>query len=205
MRGVNVMGKVLYIKANAKPNGQSRTFRISDRFIEVYRQHHPQDEVITLDLYHEGITFLSEEVVMAKGQTIEDRNHPVFKYAFQFLEAEKFVFAEPLWNLSIPAILKAYLDYVCFAGITFQYTEQGPVGLCTGKKAVNITTRGGEYSGGPGAAFEMGDRYLKTLLGFLGITDYTTLAANKMDVIGIDVGSIIDRAIQQAEELAKNF
>jgi FMN-dependent NADH-azoreductase len=199
------MSKVLYIKANVKPAGQSRTFRISDRFMEVYKQYHPQDEIITIDLYKEGITFLSEEVVMSKGQVIEDRNHPIFKYAFQFLEADKFVFAEPFWNLNIPAILKAYIDYISVAGITFRYTEQGPVGVCTGKKAVNITTRGGEYSEGPGAAFEMGDRYLKTILGFLGITDYTTIAANKLDIIGQDVEAILAQAIKQAEDQAKNF
>ncbi|MGE5379860.1 MAG: FMN-dependent NADH-azoreductase, partial [Methylocystaceae bacterium] len=114
-------------------------------------------------------------------------------------------FAEPLWNLSIPAILKAYIDYICVAGITFQYTEKGPIGVCSGKKAVNITTRGGEYSEGPGAAFEMGDRYLKTILGFLGITDYTTIAANKLDIAGQDIDAILARTIKQAEDLAKNF
>ncbi|MGE5380933.1 MAG: FMN-dependent NADH-azoreductase, partial [Methylocystaceae bacterium] len=124
------MSKVLYIKANPKPNDQSRTFRISDRFIEVYKQNHPQDEIITLNLYQEGIAFISAEIVASKGQVISDRNHPVFKYAFQFLEADKYVFAEPLWNLSIPAILKAYIDYICVAGITFQYTEKGPIGVC---------------------------------------------------------------------------
>lgn len=135
----------------------------------------------------------------------EGKDHPVLKYAYQFLEADKYVFAEPLWNLSIPAILKAYIDYICVTGITFKYTEQGPVGLCQGKKAVNITTRGGEYSEEPFASWEMGDKYLKTILGFLGITDFTTIAANKLDVIGEDVEAIVNKAIKEAEELAKNF
>lgn len=199
------MSKVLYIKANAKPSNQSRTFRIADRFIEVYRQNHPQDEVITLDLYKKGITFLTEEAVTNHGAAEKDRNHPVLKYAYQFLEADKFVFAEPLWNLGVPAILKAYIDYISVAGITFKYTAQGPVGQCQGKKAVNITTRGGNYSQQPMADYEMGDRYLKTILGFLGITDYTTIAAENLDVVGQDVEAIIGNAIKQAEDLAKNF
>lgn len=198
------MSKVLYVKANAKPAGQSRTYRIADHFIEIYRQNHPQDEIITLDLYKEGIGFLSESIVTQHGHPSEDRNHPVFKYAYQFLETDKYVFAEPLWNLGVPAILKAYIDYICIAGITFQYTDKGPVGMCKGK-AVNITSRGGEYSQEPMASFELGDKYLKTILGFLGITDYTTIAAEKLDVLGEDAEAIVGKAIKQAEDLVKNF
>ena len=55
------MAKVLYIKANAKPEGVSRTFKISDSFIEAYKQSHPGDQIMTLDLYKEGIGLLSAE------------------------------------------------------------------------------------------------------------------------------------------------
>jgi FMN-dependent NADH-azoreductase len=80
--GSKDMSKVLYIKANAKPEGQSRTFRISDSFIEQYKKQNPKDEIITLDLYKEGIDFLTEEAVNlhipAAG---EGKDHPVLKYA----------------------------------------------------------------------------------------------------------------------------
>jgi FMN-dependent NADH-azoreductase len=200
------MSTLLYIKANVKPEGKSRTFRISDEFINTYKSSHPDDNVITLDLYKEDINFLSEEGVMLHVPNPgEGRNHPILKYAYQFVEADKYVFAEPLWNLSIPAILKAYIDYICITNITFKYTAQGPVGLCQGKKAINITTRGGAYSTGPFAEYEMGDRYLKTILGFLGIYDYTTITAEKMDVMGEDIETAINNAIQNAKEIANNF
>ncbi len=200
------MSKVLYIKANAKPEGTSRTFKIADAFIETYKERNPEDEIITLDLYKEGINFLTEEgVMMHRPNEGEGKDHPVLKYAYQFLEADKYIFAEPLWNLSIPAILKAYLDYICVTSITFKYTAQGPVGLCQGKKAVNITTRGGDYSSGIAAEWEMGDRYLRTILGFLGITDYTTLATNQLDVIGLDVDELVNKGIEKAEAFAKSF
>ncbi|MDP4119130.1 MAG: FMN-dependent NADH-azoreductase [Bacillota bacterium] len=201
------MSKVLYIKANAKEEGKSRTFKISDSFIEEYKKLNPDDEIITLDLYKEGISQLpigqlDELHVPAPGT---GKNHPILKYAYQFLEADKYVIAEPFWNLSIPAILKAYIDYISVTGITFKYTAEGPVGLCIGKKAVNIVARGGDYSVEPAASFEMGDRYLRTILGFLGITDFTTIAANGLDVIGNDVDAIVGDAILSAKELAKNF
>lgn len=201
------MSKVLYIKANPKPEGQSRTVKIADAFIEEYKKHHPEDEIITLDLYKEGIKFLTlDDINTAFGpKTEESKNHPILKYAYQFAEADKYVIAAPLWNLSVPAILKAYIDYVSMAGITFQYTETGPVGLCQGKKAVNISTRGGQYSEGPAAQFEMGDRYLRTIFGFFGITDFTTIAADELDIVGKDVEAIVSKAIEKAKEVAKTF
>jgi FMN-dependent NADH-azoreductase len=206
IEGSKDMSKVLYIKANAKPEGQSRTFRISDSFIDQYKKQNPKDEIITLDLYKEGINFLTEEAVNlhipAPG---EGKDHPVLKYAYQFAEADKYVIAAPLWNLGSPAILKAYIDYICVTGITFKYTAEGPVGLCQGKKAAHIVARGGAYSQEPFAAYEMGDRYLRTILGFLGITDFTTIAAEKLDVIGEDAEAIVNNTIEKAKDIAGKF
>ncbi len=201
------MSKVLYIKANAKPAGQSRTFRISDEFINTYRQSHPDDEIVTLDLYKEGIDFLSAADIndIFGLKTPESKNHPILKYTYQFFEADLYVIAEPMWNLSIPAALKAYIDYICVTGITFKYTAEGAVGLCKEKKAVNITTRGGEYSKEPYSAFEMGDRYLRTIFGFLGITDFTTISADGLDVQGNEVEAIVSKAIKDAQEKARTF
>lgn len=201
------MSKLLYIKANAKPEGKSRTFMISDSFIQAYMESHSNDTVITLDLYEEGIKFLSTDDIntIFGPKTNDNRYHPILKYTYQFAEADKYVIAEPLWNLGIPAILKAYIDYICVTGVTFKYTENGPVGLCTEKKAVNISGRGGDYSATPFSEYEMGDRYLRTIFGFLGITDFTTIAADGLDVAGNKVDEVIAKAISKAQELAKNF
>jgi FMN-dependent NADH-azoreductase len=201
------MSKLLYIKANAKPKANSRTFKVSDSFIESYKESHPDDTIITLDLYEENINLLSEDDInnIFGPKTAESRNHPILKYAYQFSEVDKIVIAEPMWNLSIPAILKAYIDYICVTGITFKYTEEGPVGLCTGKKAINISSRGGDYSNKPFSEYEMGDRYLRTIFGFLGITDFTTIAIDGLDVIGNDVDRVLEDAIKDAHEMARNF
>ncbi|MFP4165002.1 MAG: FMN-dependent NADH-azoreductase [Chitinispirillaceae bacterium] len=201
------MSTVLYIKANAKPQGQSRTFRISDEFIRNYGEHHPDDEIVTLDLYKEKIGFLTgEDMEVVFGPKTEDsRNHPILKYAYQFAEADKYVIAEPMWNLNIPAILKAYIDYIVVVGITFEYTEKGAAGLLEGKKAVNIISRGGDYCSEPYCAFEMGDRYMKTIFSFLGVDDYTTIAADKLDIVGEDVEAIIEETVRRARNVAVEF
>lgn len=196
------MGKVLYIKAN--PKAISRTFRISDSFIEAYSKKNPEDQIITLDLYKDNIRFLTEDDLMSTAYPQKDQSndHPILRYTYQFFEADKYVIAEPFWNLSMPAILKAYVDYICINGVTFKYTESGPVGLCQGKKAVNIITRGGNYSTSPN---EFSDRYLRAIFGFLGITDFTTINADELDVIENDVEAILAQTIGHAQKLAASF
>ncbi len=201
------MAQILYVKANAKLEGESRTFQISDSFVSKYKALNPEDEIITIDLYKEGIDFLPVGELNTLHRPAEGtgKDHPILKYAYQFLNADKYIIAAPFWNLSIPAILKAYLDYITVTGITFKYTEKGPVGLCSGKKAVHFVSRGGEYSTEPYSDFEMGDRYLRTLMGFLGIYDFTTISADGLDVIGNDVNAIVAEAIAKANDFAAVF
>ena len=135
-------------------------------------------------------------------KTEESKKHPHLEYAYQFVEADKYIFAAPMWNLSIPAILKAYIDYISVTGITFKYTAEGPVGLCQNKKAIHIVTRGGEYKDMP---YEMGDRYLRTILGFFGIEDIQTLAVDNTDSNPEGLEEILSEAIQQAQEIAVQF
>ena len=198
------MSKLLYIKANIKSEGESRTFKVSDSFIEEYKKNNPKDEVIVLDLYKENIDFLrSEDLGKIFGPKDEEsKNNPILKYAYQFAEADKYVIASPMWNLSIPAILKAYIDYVSVTGITFTYTAEGPVGLLNGKKAVHIVSRGGEYANAP---YEMGDRYLRTILGFFGISEIETIAVENVDVIGVNVQEKVEEGIKKANLLAQKF
>lgn len=198
------MSTVLYIKANPKSDQESRTFQISERFISAYRSAHPGDNIVALDLYKENTRPLTgEEVALTHARPGSENR--IIQYARQFHDADKFVIAAPLWNLGVPSILKAYIDYIMIVGITFRYSEQGPVGMCEGKKAVHITARGGNYSEGPFATFEMGDRYLRTVFGFLGIRDFTTIAAEGLDVQGVDVPAIVNDAVKRAEETAKGF
>lgn len=201
------MSKILYIKANAKLEGESRTFKISDSLIHKYMEIHPDDEVTVLDLYEENLQFLPKGELQELRNVTGDggKDHPILKYAYQFLEADKYIISEPIWNLGIPAILKAYIDYIAVGGITFAYTERGPVGLCKGKKAVNIITRGGDYSSEPMESLEMADKYLRNIFGFLGITDFTTVAADRLDIFTEDTEKLLNNAIEKAEEVALAF
>jgi FMN-dependent NADH-azoreductase len=198
------MSKVLYIKANIKPDGESTTFKVSDTFVEEYKKINPNDEVTTLDLYNEDIDFLRPKDLnhLFGPKDESSKTDPILKYSYQFAEADKYIIAAPMWNLGIPSILKAYIDYVSISGITFKYTAQGSIGLLNNKKAVHIVSRGGDYANSP---YEMGDRYLRTILGFFGIKDIETIALDGVNANGADVNQIINNGLEKAKELVSKF
>jgi FMN-dependent NADH-azoreductase len=94
--------------------------------------------------------------------------------------ADILVIASPMYNFGMSSTLKAWFDHVLRAGLTFRYSSNGPEGLMTGKKAVVILSRAGFYSEGPGAALDGQEPHIRTLLGFMGITDVTFVRAEKL-------------------------
>ncbi len=94
--------------------------------------------------------------------------------------ADLLVIGSPMYNFGISSTLKAWFDHVLRPGRTFRYTESGPEGMMTGKKAVVIESRGGVYSEGPAAAFDSQESHLRTMLGFIGITDITFVRAERL-------------------------
>jgi FMN-dependent NADH-azoreductase len=203
LKGEILMSKVLYIKANPKPDSESNTFKLSNVFLEEYKKSNPNDEIVTLDLYKENIQPLNQKGLhdMFSGGNGEAYNH-----ANLFASADKYIIAAPMWNLSIPSILKSYIDYVCYAGISFKYTAQGSVGLLENKKAIHIVSRGGAYNEPPGSEYEMGDRYLRTILGFMGVKDVQTLALDLTNVLqGEQLEEAREKSNEEARKIAKEF
>jgi FMN-dependent NADH-azoreductase len=90
----------------------------------------------------------------------------------EFLSSDVVVIGAPMYNFSIPSQLKAWIDRIAVAGKTFRYTANGPVGLAGGKKVIVVSSRGGYYNNENGlAALDHQESYLRTVLGFLGVTD----------------------------------
>lgn len=94
--------------------------------------------------------------------------------------ADVIVIGAPMYNFGIPSTLKAWFDYVLRAGQTFRYSEAGPEGLVTGKRAIVVESRGGFYSQGPAQPMDSQEPHLRTLLGFIGITDVAFVRAEKL-------------------------
>ncbi|MDP3408584.1 FMN-dependent NADH-azoreductase [Bosea sp. (in: a-proteobacteria)] len=94
--------------------------------------------------------------------------------------ADTVIIGAPMYNFGIPSTLKAWFDHVLRAGVTFKYGEKGPVGLLEGKRAIVVESRGGIYSSGPTQALDSQEPHLRTMLGFIGISDVTFVRAEKL-------------------------
>ncbi|WP_028775584.1 FMN-dependent NADH-azoreductase [Shimazuella kribbensis] len=208
------MAKVLYITANPKPVAESFSLRTGKAFLEEYQSSNPNDDVAHLDLYNMDIPMIDADVFsgwgkLAKGEDLSSEEKAkverIAELTDEFVTADKYIFVTPFWNFFFPPKLKAYIDAICIAGKTFKYTENGPVGLLGGKRVVHIQARGGFYSEGPTKELEFGDRYLRTVLNFLGITDIQTVVSEGMAFDPSKAEGIVAKAIERAREVAKDF
>ncbi|MHC5542208.1 FMN-dependent NADH-azoreductase, partial [Singulisphaera rosea] len=96
----------------------------------------------------------------------------------EFLASDIVVVGAPMYNFAIPSQLKSWIDRITVAGRTFRYGPQGAEGLAGGKKLIIVSTRGGRYvDNSPMALFDHQETYLKSLFGFLGITDVSVVRA----------------------------
>ncbi len=116
----------------------------------------------------------AENEVQANAQALSD------ELIAELKAADLLVIGAPMYNFGIPSTLKAWFDYVLRAGVTFSYSEAGPEGLLKGKRAIVVLTRGGLYSEGPAQLMDAQEPHLRTLLGFIGITDVTFIRAEKL-------------------------
>ena len=107
--------------------------------------------------------------------------------------ADAIVIDAPMYNFTIPSVLKSWIDHIARAGVTFHYTANGPEGLVKGKKVYLAVATGGVYSEGPSAGYDFVVPYLKAVLGFLGMTDVTVFR-----VEGTAVPDLKEQALEKA-------
>ena len=110
--------------------------------------------------------------------------------------ADTLVIGAPIYNFGVPAALKLWIDQVCRAGVTFRYSENGPVGLLDGKKAYVVVASGGTAAG---SAIDFATPYMRHVLGFIGITDVEFITADQLMVNG---DGTVAAAREQIERLA---
>lgn len=153
---------------------EGQSGQLSKQFVEKYAQSR-EVEVIHRDLAAEPVPHLTGETFQGFSLPEGERNeHQKTMAALsdqligELQKADAVVLGLPLYNFSLPSTLKSYFDYVARAGITFRYTENGPLGLLEGKKAYVLAARGGRYKGTEG---DTQTALIQQLLAFIGITD----------------------------------
>ncbi len=166
----------------------SLTRQVSDKLVEELLENLGVDKLsenlIERDLA-KGLPFIDEAWIGANFTPAENRNEQqqkVLDFSDELVEelktADTLVIAAPMYNFSIPAVLKAWIDLIARAKVTFQYTETGPEGLLKNKKAYLVVASGGVPLG---SEADFSTNYLRQVLGFVGITDVTLIDATKVD------------------------
>ncbi len=170
--------------------GQNSVSRqLTAAVVDAVRQRHAALDVSYRDLASQSIAHLSGEIIGANftaeaDWTATQRSESALSNALieEFLAADVLVIGAPMYNFSIPSQLKSWIDRVAAAGRTFKYTENGPQGLAGGKKVVIVSSRGGVYSTEQGQLMDFQEDYLRTVLGFLGISDIAFVRAEAVNM-----------------------
>jgi FMN-dependent NADH-azoreductase len=168
------MTNVLVVKANNRPDGIST--KMYETFIASAAENNELN-VTTYDLYNEDLPYIGQDLFSAFGklqnhETLTENEGRILaakrKAMDAFAAADVLVFAFPLWNLTIPAVLHTFIDYVYAAGFTFKYNDDGSVAqLMKDKKVVLLNARGGIYSTPETAGMEMSVNYMRSV--FAGV------------------------------------
>lgn len=202
--------KLLHIDSSISgANSVSR--QLSKEVVQKWQASHPGLQVQYLDLAVAAPNPLTRDALGFRAPAPDDsltdaqraENEVSAELVNQVLEANVIVIGAPLYNFTIPAQLKAWLDRIAQGGKTFKYTENGPVGLLGDKTVVLALSRGGIYSTTEaGQAMEHQESYLKAIFGFMGVTDVRVVRAEGLDMGAENRERGLAQARQEIEALA---
>ena len=189
------MAKVLILKSSIL-GGYSQSSTLVDYLHQQWSNKGAQ--ITVRDIGSQPVPMLDGEIAagLRGGDNLSERQLAALALSDELVAEIKahdiIVIAAPMYNFSIPTTLKSWIDFISRAGVTFTYTDTGPVGLIEGKRAIIVTTRGGIHKG------DTTDHvvpYLNTVLGFIGITQVETVYAE-----GLNMGpDIAEAGINQAK------
>lgn len=185
------MKRILHLKSSLQGK-DSYSIKLGTAIVERINTKYPGSILEELNLVDPEIPHLSPAVLrtffIPEGQLSEEGREAISlsdTLVKQLLSADIIVIGAPLINFTIHSALKAWIDHITRAEITFGYSEAGPVGKVTGKKVYVAMSSGGVYSEGPGKANDFVAPYLQAFLGFLGMTNITVFRAEGLKVPGV--------------------
>ena len=180
------MTTLLQINASINDDkGQSS--QLANQFVAAFRARQPEANIIVRNVAAaDPVPHLNAERFGAFITKPEHRNaaqRAVVAYSDALInelqDADVIVLGLPMYNFGVPSQLKAYFDHIARAGVTFKYTDRGPVGQLTGKRVYIFAARGGLYAGTP---MDTQTTYVRDFLRFIGITDVEFIYAEGLAV-----------------------
>ena len=187
---------LLHIDASPRAS-RSRSRALGRDFIAAWAQAHPNGRIVTRDVGHEPPPFVTESwvegaFVPAAQQSSAARAAIAVsdRYVDELLSSDLLVITTPIYNLSLPASLKAWIDQIVRVGRTFGMGTGGFEGLARNKRALILVSSGSDFRPGtPGNVYNFLEPYLRAVLGFIGITDVKFIYAhsqNQADTVGAE-------------------
>ncbi|PGY12095.1 FMN-dependent NADH-azoreductase [Bacillus sp. AFS031507] len=203
---------ILVVKANNRPASEA----VSSKMYETFMENLEGVNVTTYDVFAEDMPYFGQDLFNAFGKLqsgeemtdVEQRILAAKQKAMDALTAaDVVVFAFPLWNLTIPAKLQTFIDYVYAAGFAFKYSETGQlISLMTDKKAVILSARGGIYSTPEAAPMEMAATYVKNVFGgVFGMEIVDEVVIEGHNAMPDQAETIIAEGLAKVAEVAKSF
>jgi FMN-dependent NADH-azoreductase len=188
-------------------NGNGQSSQLATQFVAAFQRSRPGIKIIKRDVAAtDPVPHLSGERFGAFIAKPEDRTlaqHAVVAYSDNLIDelkqADVIVLGLPMYNFGVPSQLKAYFDHIARVGITFKYTDKGPVGLLTGKKAYVFAARGGLYVGTP---LDTQTSYVRDFLRFLGIADVEFVHAEGLNISPQSKEAGLAKALAEVARLA---
>ena len=184
------MKKVLHIISS--PRGEaSFSIKLGNAVVEKLLARFPGSEVKSVNLLEGGVPHLEQTHLASFFTPADQRNADslaAVKYSDEaiqdIIDADILVIGAPLYNFGVHSSLKAWIDQIIRAGITFSHSEKGAEGLIKGKKVYIAMSSGGIYSEGPWQSYDFVVPYLKHVLGFIGLTDITVFRVEGTNIPG---------------------
>jgi FMN-dependent NADH-azoreductase len=186
-------------------NGQSS--QLANQFVAAFRTRIPNAKIVLRNVAAaDPVPHLNAERFGAFITKAEERNadqHAVVAYSDKLIDelkqADVIVLGLPMYNFGVPSQLKAYFDHVARAGVTFKYTDKGPVGQLTGKKVYVFAARGGQYAGTP---MDTQTSYVRDFLRFLGMADVEFVYAEGLAISPQSKEEALAKAVAEIARLA---
>lgn len=199
------MSHILVIESSARQQG-SISRQLTEQFISQWQAAHPADQIQVRDLAAEPVPHLDADLLGGWMKPAQEQSPAEQKALLlsnqltqELLGADVLVLAAPMYNFAIPSTLKAWLDHVLRAGLTFKYTEAGPQGLLAGKRAYVLTARGGIHAGG---TQDHQEPYLRQALGFIGIHQVEFVHAEGLNLSAEAMEKGLAKAREQLAKVA---
>ena len=193
------MKRILHLISSIQGK-ESYSIKLGNTIIEKIQEKYPESTVEVLNLVDIEIPHLNPAILRTffiPSDQLTDEEKESIRFSDevvkQLLAVDIIVIGAPLYNYTIHTSLKAWIDHVTRAGITFGYGENGPIGMINDKKVYVAMSSGGVFSEGPGKANDFVAPYLKSFLGFLGMTDLSVFRAE-----GLKVPGLKEHALQKA-------